>query len=66
MDRLKLARAAELNYLNKKNVLELKKKAALDDVESTKFASMVNTLGAATIAAIATAGPDMQVLFSFR
>ena len=31
------------------------------DVEVKKFADMVNAIGPKTLAAIATAGPDMQV-----
>jgi len=44
--------------------LEITKTRELAEIETSKFKSMVDAIGAATLQAIATAGPDMQVCHS--
>ena len=41
--------------------MEIEKSRELSDIETVKFKSMVDSIGADTIAAISTAGPEMQV-----
>jgi hypothetical protein len=41
--------------------LELQKEKALSNIEVKRFSDMVKAIGADTLAAIATAGPDTQV-----
>ena len=48
-------------YQREQNELEITKTRELADVETGKFKNMVDAIGAATLQAIATAGPDMQV-----
>jgi len=62
--RLRNAREAEIVYQREQNELEITKTRELADVETSKFKNMVDAIGAATLQAIATAGPDMQVCAS--
>lgn len=55
------AREAELKFLREQNELELNKARDMADIETSKFKSQVDAIGANTIQAIATAGPEMQV-----
>jgi major vault protein len=61
LERLQQAREAELKYTREKNELELHKSRDMAEIETNKFRNMVDTIGAGTIQAIATAGPEMQV-----
>ncbi|CAF3536833.1 unnamed protein product [Rotaria sp. Silwood1] len=59
--RLKLAREAEIKYLGEQNELEISKKSEMSRIETDKFKLQVESIGASTIQAIATSGPDTQV-----
>ncbi|CAF1373886.1 unnamed protein product [Rotaria sp. Silwood1] len=59
--RLKLAREAEIKFLREKNELEISKKAEISRIETEKFKSQVESIGASTIQAIATSSSDTQV-----
>lgn len=61
LKRLTAARDAETKYISNQNELEVKKTSELAGIESNKFKEMVDAIGAHTIQAIATAGPEMQV-----
>lgn len=61
LERLTAARTAELKYLGEQNELEITKAKELSSIETNKFKNMVDSIGAETLASIATAGPDMQV-----
>lgn len=61
LSRLKGAREAELKYLAERNELELGKSRETAVIDSRKFKEMVEVIGAGTIQAIATSGPEMQV-----
>lgn len=61
LERLTKAREAEIVYSREQNELEVGKTRSLADIETTKFRNMVDAIGADTLQAIATAGPDMQV-----
>lgn len=61
LDRLTKAREAELKYVAEQNKMELEKAEQLSNIEITKFKEMVSSIGANTILAMATAGPDNQV-----
>ncbi|CAF3314215.1 unnamed protein product [Rotaria socialis] len=61
ISRLKLAREAEINYLREQNELEITKKAEMSRIETDKFKLQIESIGASTIQAIATSGPDTQV-----
>ncbi|CAH8454569.1 unnamed protein product [Schistosoma margrebowiei] len=58
LERLKLARAAEIAYIKEKNELALKYKENETEIEKSRFISMVNALGADTLRAMATAESD--------
>lgn len=58
LERLKLARAAEIAYIKEKNELALKYKEDETEIEKSRFISMVNALGADTLRAMATAESD--------
>ncbi|CAH8828588.1 unnamed protein product [Trichobilharzia szidati] len=58
LQRLQLAREAEIAYLKQKNELTLKYKADEVEIEKSRFISMVNALGADTLRAMATAESD--------
>ncbi len=55
------AREAETHYVKEQNELEIAKASDMAEIESGKFKQMVDSIGAKTIQAIATAGPEMQV-----
>lgn len=57
-----MAREAELKYTAEKNDLEIEKTKELSSIEINQFKSTVEALGTSTIQAIATAGPDQQVI----
>jgi major vault protein len=61
MNRLKARRDAELKYLSEKYELELHKAKQMAEIEIGRFKETVASLGADTIRAIATAGPELQV-----
>ncbi|XP_064391610.1 major vault protein-like [Halichondria panicea] len=61
LERLTSAREAETKYVREQNDLEISKSKEMAVIESKKFQEMVDAIGADTIAAIATAGPEMQV-----
>jgi len=53
-------------YQREQNELEVTRTRELADIETEKFKNMVDAIGANTLQAIATAGPDMQVSTKFR
>ena len=55
------AREAEINFLTEQSRLEITKTQEMSDIESKRFNSMVNALGADTIRAIASGPQDHQV-----
>lgn len=61
LKRLTAAREAETKYIKEQNELEIAKTRELSAIESGKFKEMVDSIGANTIQAIATSGPEMQV-----
>jgi major vault protein len=61
LERLRNAREAEIVYVREQNDLEISKTRELAGIETSKFKNMVDAIGAPTLQAIATAGPDMQV-----
>jgi major vault protein len=61
LDRLTRAREAELKYVSEQNDLELTKAKEMAAIETSKFKNMVDAVGTNTLAAIANAGPEMQV-----
>ncbi len=61
MERLTRAREAETKYVREQDELEITKAKEMAGIETHKFKDMVDSIGADTIAAIATAGPEMQV-----
>lgn len=61
LERLTSAREAENKYLGEQNELEITKAKEMSGIETGKFKSMVDAIGASTLQAIATAGPEMQV-----
>lgn len=61
LKRLTAARDAETKYIKDQNELEISKTQELANIESAKFKQMVEAIGANTIQAIATSGPEMQV-----
>ncbi|XP_060585460.1 major vault protein-like, partial [Ruditapes philippinarum] len=56
-----MAKKGELNFVRNQIRLELQKEKALSNIEVKRFSDMVKAIGADTLAAIATAGPDTQV-----
>ncbi|XP_053406855.1 major vault protein-like [Mercenaria mercenaria] len=56
-----MAKKGELTFVKNQIALELQKEKALANIEVNRFSDMVSALGADTLAAIATAGPDTQV-----
>lgn len=58
---MKLAREAEIQYLKEQAELEISRKAEMSRIETDKFKLQVESIGASTIQAIATSGPDSQV-----
>ena len=61
LERLTLARNAELNYTKEMNVVEIKKNLDVVDIETNKFKNMVDAIGAQTLKDMATAGPELQL-----
>ncbi|CAF2070914.1 unnamed protein product [Rotaria magnacalcarata] len=59
--RLKLAHENEIKFLREQNELEIRKKAALSQIETEKFKLQVESIGASTIQSIAMSGPETQV-----
>ena len=59
--RLTQARDAEMKFLKEQNEVEVKKTRDMCTIETDKFKNMVDAIGAGTLQAIATAGPEMQV-----
>ena len=55
------AKSGELSYLRDQVALELSREREFANIEVKKFAKMVSAIGADTLQAIATSGPDMQV-----
>ncbi|XP_069102265.1 major vault protein-like [Argopecten irradians] len=54
-------RKQELAYLRSQTELEVHKLRTMADIEVEKFQKMVNVIGADTLSAIATSGPETQV-----
>lgn len=50
-----------MHYVKEQNALEVGKQREMCAIETQKFKDMVEAIGAHTIQAIATAGPEMQV-----
>lgn len=61
LERLTSAREAETKYVREQNELEINKAKDMSNIETDKFKNMVSAIGADTLRAIATAGPEMQV-----
>ncbi len=61
MERLSRAREAETKYVREQDDLEITKAKEMAGIDTQKFKDMVDAIGSDTIAAIATAGPEMQV-----
>lgn len=61
LERLRNAREAEIVYTREQNELDINKTRDMAQIETSKFKNMVDAIGATTLQAIATAGPDMQV-----
>ncbi|XP_033116346.1 major vault protein-like [Anneissia japonica] len=61
LEQLTVAREAENKYISQQNEMEISKTKEMSDIETAKFDSMVSSIGADTIRAIATSGPEMQV-----
>ncbi|KAK3703611.1 hypothetical protein QZH41_019149 [Actinostola sp. cb2023] len=61
LNRLTKNREAELHYAAENDKQEISKVGAMAGIETEKFKNMVSAIGADTIQAIATAGPEMQV-----
>ena len=55
------AREAETKFVREQNELEIAKAKEMSGIETSKFKNMVDSIGSDTIAAIANAGPEMQV-----
>lgn len=64
--RLTQARELELGYSKLVSDLEIEKAKRLADIETQEFKEHVNAIGAKTIQAIATSGPDNQVRLNLR
>ena len=61
LERLTAAREAENKFIREQNELEISKAGDMANIETEKFKNQVDAIGSDTLAAIATAGPDMQV-----
>jgi len=66
LERLSHAREAEVKYSRDQNEIEISKTRELAEIETEKFKNMVDAIGTATLQAIATAGPDLQVSGSIQ
>lgn len=60
LSQLRIRQQAEIEHKKAVTNLELAKAKELAAIESTKFAEVVETIGAETIKSIAEAGPEMQ------
>ena len=60
LERLTSAREAELKYLKEQNEMDLSKSRETAEIETGKFKNMVDAIGAPTLQAIATSGPELQ------
>jgi len=60
VEQLKQKQEAEVVHQKDLDTLELHKLSSLANIESEKFKSIIDAIGANTIAAIARAGPEMQ------
>ena len=58
------AREAETKYVREQNELEITKAREMASIETEKFNNMVQAIGADTISAIATSGPEMQASYN--
>jgi major vault protein len=65
LHRLTQARELELSYSKSVSELEIEKARRLADIETQEFKEHVSAIGAKTIQAIATSGPDNQVRLNF-
>lgn len=65
LERLRKARVEEIEYLKKKNELDILKNKQMSDIEISKITSVIQSLGAETIQSIASAGQDFQVIISY-
>uniref|UniRef100_T1J2H3 Major vault protein n=1 Tax=Strigamia maritima TaxID=126957 RepID=T1J2H3_STRMM len=61
LERLTRAREAEIKYVKEQNELEINKAKEMADIEVEKFQKIVGSLGADTVKAIATSGPEMEM-----
>ncbi|CAF1217001.1 unnamed protein product, partial [Didymodactylos carnosus] len=61
LERLKVLHEAEIKFLKQQNEHEINKKQHLSQIEIEKFRRQVEAIGAETIQAIATSGPETQV-----
>ena len=55
-----------MKYSRDQNEIEISKTRELAEIETEKFKNMVDAIGTATLQAIATAGPDLQVSGSIQ
>jgi len=60
LEQITAAQEAEINHKRDITALEIQKARQLAEIESQKFKSIVDCIGADTITAIAQAGPEMQ------
>jgi len=60
LKQLKARQEAEIKYQQEVNELDIEKARQLSEIESSKFANIVESIGADTICAIAQAGPELQ------
>lgn len=61
LERLTHARNAELEYIKEQNSVEVKKSLEMTQIESDKFKNMIDAIGADTLRAMASAGPELQL-----
>jgi len=61
LEQKKASQDAAINHQKDLDLLEITRAKDLAEIESEKFKNIVDAIGAGTLAAIAQAGPDMQV-----
>lgn len=66
LQRLAKAREQELNYKQQMDSLEVEKQKSLAHIESERFSQLVQSLGSDTLKEMARAGPELQVLLTFK
>lgn len=66
LQRLAKAREQELNYKQQMDSLEVEKQKSLAHIESERFSQLVESLGSDTLKEMARAGPELQVLLTFK